>query len=288
MQVLLERICWSTSAITFFTAPITPFVSDFVMTLQSSWRHQNVPLTSTHENELAIAEVVKDVIRMNTTLHQFLANHSDALPDCPTIEEAVNYIVGSVRVAGLNAMVPGEPVTFFNIFAISPSNDAATYENWILQLRNITYFSQWGTLTAKEPFSCNCCKSTDHPEVLCPFKAIPSFPVPPTSDLCSVDGKDAPKGLDTDVKQARLMNVVGLFTPNLPDELHIKIGETVRIIKEYKDGWCYVEFLGRRDAPKGVVPLVCLQERLVRPMQNASNWGRNLHYLTMRTTDNTD
>ncbi|KAF8798300.1 hypothetical protein BYT27DRAFT_7151104, partial [Phlegmacium glaucopus] len=181
MQLLLERICWSTSTITFFTAPITPFVSDFVMTLQSSWRHQNVLLTSTRENELAIAEVVKDVIRTNDTLHQFLTNHYDALPGCPIIEEAINYIVGSVRVVGLNATVPGEPVTLFNIFAISPSNDAATYENWILQLRNITYFSQWGTLTAKEPFSCNCCKSTDHPEVLCPFKAIPSFPATPTS-----------------------------------------------------------------------------------------------------------
>ena len=52
-QVLLDRICWSTPTITFFTAPFTPFVSSFVMTLQ------NIPLASTHENELAIAQVLE-------------------------------------------------------------------------------------------------------------------------------------------------------------------------------------------------------------------------------------
>ncbi|KAF8809008.1 hypothetical protein BYT27DRAFT_7094930 [Phlegmacium glaucopus] len=77
----------------------------------------------------------------------------------------------------------------------------------------------------------------------------------------------------TDVKLPRLMNVVALYTPNLPDELHIKVGDTLRIIEDYKDGWCFVQFLGRKDAPKGVVPLMCLQERkrLVPFKHNASN-----------------
>jgi hypothetical protein len=57
------------------------------------------------------------------------------------------------------------------------------------------------------------------------------------------------------------MNVVSLFTPNLPDELHVKVGDVVRIFEEYKDWWCLAQFVGKKDAPKGVVPLVCLQER---------------------------
>jgi len=75
------------------------------------------------------------------------------------------------------------------------------------------------------------------------------------------------------MKLPRLMNVVALFTPNLPDELHVKIGDTVRIIEEYQDGWCFAQFLGKRDAPKGVVPLTCLQERkrLVPFTHKASN-----------------
>ena len=57
----------------------------------------------------------------------------------------------------------------------------------------------------------------------------------------------------------RLMTVVARYTPNLPDELHVKLGDVVRVITEYKDGWCFAQLLGTIDAPKGVIPLVCLQ-----------------------------
>jgi hypothetical protein len=66
---------------------------------------------------------------------------------------------------------------------------------------------------------------------------------------------------DTDMELPRLMNVVALFTPNRPDELHISIGDAVRIIEEYVDGWCFVQFLDKKATSKGMVPLVCLQER---------------------------
>ena len=55
------------------------------------------------------------------------------------------------------------------------------------------------------------------------------------------------------------MTVVARYTPKLPDELHVKLGDVVRVIAEYKDGWCFAQLLGTIDAPKGVVPLVCLQ-----------------------------
>ena len=58
---------------------------------------------------------------------------------------------------------------------------------------------------------------------------------------------------------SRLMTVVARYTPNLPDELHVNLGDVVRVIAEYKDGWCFAQLLGTIDAPKGVVPLVCLQ-----------------------------
>ena len=66
---------------------------------------------------------------------------------------------------------------------------------------------------------------------------------------------------DEDVGPApsRLMTVVARYAPKLPDELHVKLGDVVRVIAEYKDGWCFAQLLGTIDAPKGVVPLVCLQ-----------------------------
>jgi len=64
---------------------------------------------------------------------------------------------------------------------------------------------------------------------------------------------------DAGVAPSRLMTVVARYAPNLPDELHVKLGDVVRVIAEYKDGWCFAQLLGTLDAPKGVVPLVCLQ-----------------------------
>ncbi|RDB22178.1 hypothetical protein Hypma_010610 [Hypsizygus marmoreus] len=59
----------------------------------------------------------------------------------------------------------------------------------------------------------------------------------------------------------RLMTVAASFTPTLDDELAIKLGDTVRMVDEYRDGWCLVQRVGRIDAPKGAVPRFCLQER---------------------------
>jgi hypothetical protein len=64
---------------------------------------------------------------------------------------------------------------------------------------------------------------------------------------------------DVGLAPSRLMTVVARYSPNLPDELPVKLGDIVRIIAEYKDGWCFAQLLGTIDAPKGVVPLVCLQ-----------------------------
>ncbi|KAF9449591.1 hypothetical protein P691DRAFT_799142 [Macrolepiota fuliginosa MF-IS2] len=59
----------------------------------------------------------------------------------------------------------------------------------------------------------------------------------------------------------RLMTVSNTFVPTLDDELSVRIGDTVRMLEEFKDGWCTVQHLGKFDAPRGVVPRVCLQER---------------------------
>ncbi|EAU88901.2 hypothetical protein CC1G_12842 [Coprinopsis cinerea okayama7 len=59
----------------------------------------------------------------------------------------------------------------------------------------------------------------------------------------------------------RLMTAITRFVPTLDDELLLQVGDTVRVIEEYRDGWCLVQQVGRIDSPRGVVPAVCLQER---------------------------
>ncbi|KAF7337864.1 hypothetical protein MVEN_02009400 [Mycena venus] len=59
----------------------------------------------------------------------------------------------------------------------------------------------------------------------------------------------------------RLMTVINSFIPSLEDELPIQIGDTLRLIEEYQDGWALVQRIGRIDAPKGVVPRSCMTDR---------------------------
>ncbi|CAK5277190.1 unnamed protein product [Mycena citricolor] len=62
----------------------------------------------------------------------------------------------------------------------------------------------------------------------------------------------------------RLMNVVSAFAPTMEDELALRVGETVRVLEEFQDGWGLVQRVGRNasEAPKGVVPMTCLVERV--------------------------
>lgn len=74
----------------------------------------------------------------------------------------------------------------------------------------------------------------------------------------------------------RLVTVVASYSPNpdRDDEMNIKIGDTLRLSEEFKDGWCRVQRLGsagrRRSKSvsskaesmdEGVVPQFCLQDR---------------------------
>ena len=92
------------------------------------------------------------------------------------------------------------------------------------------------------------------------------IPVPPmlaSSTLQSPPLTNSPRresGSDN-LRPPRLMNVIVPYTPTLPDELSVKVGDTIRLIQEYRDGWGFAQYMGKVDAPKGVVPLVCLEER---------------------------
>lgn len=57
------------------------------------------------------------------------------------------------------------------------------------------------------------------------------------------------------------MTVVATYVPSLNDELAIKVGESVRMLEEYEDEWCLVQYVGRTDDKKGVCPRFCLVER---------------------------
>lgn len=86
-------------------------------------------------------------------------------------------------------------------------------------------------------------------------------------------GSSSFKTFAAEARGPRLMTVVAPYVPTLTDELRVSVGDTVRLMLEYKDGWGFVQFVGKGDAPKGVVPMICLQERrrMVPTVHKASN-----------------
>ena len=91
---------------------------------------------------------------------------------------------------------------------------------------------------------------------------IPNPPASTSSTVQSAPLTNSPRrDSGSDNLRPRLVNVIAPYTPTLPDELSIKVGDTIRLIQEYRDGWGFAQYVGKADAPKGVVPLVCLEER---------------------------
>ncbi|KZP01040.1 hypothetical protein CALVIDRAFT_559699 [Calocera viscosa TUFC12733] len=82
--------------------------------------------------------------------------------------------------------------------------------------------------------------------------------IPPSSSRYAV----APPPPSLSPAQGVFKNVLTTYSPQLPDELPLTIGERVRVIEVYEDGWAMVERVGPGPAggmmEKGVVPAECL------------------------------
>ena len=102
-------------------------------------------------------------------------------------------------------------------------------------------------------------ESFDLPPIPCPSPRSASF-----QSVASTSSSTPRTGLATiftPKSLPRLMQVTASFQPSRPDELGLRVGETLRLIKEFEDEWCLVQRVGPPDAEKGVVPRFCLTER---------------------------
>ena len=75
----------------------------------------------------------------------------------------------------------------------------------------------------------------------------------PRASLASLSGRKS--------ALPRLMIVTTSFESTRHDELSLRTGETMRLIREFDDEWCLVQPVGRHTAERGVVPRLCLSER---------------------------
>src|SRR5713226_4358491 len=87
------------------------------------------------------------------------------------------------------------------------------------------------------------------------FKAITDIHATPTPHRACLASLTSSKLLP------RLMAVTTSFDPSRHDELRLRTGDTLRLIREFDDEWCLVQRVGLPNAEKGVVPRFCLSER---------------------------
>lgn len=94
---------------------------------------------------------------------------------------------------------------------------------------------------------------------------LPPSPVlsPRSASFHPIADSMRPVGLATGIAPRllpRTMVVATSFQPTRPDELGLRTGETLRLIREFDDEWCLVQRVGRSNAERGVVPRFCLSE----------------------------
>jgi len=75
----------------------------------------------------------------------------------------------------------------------------------------------------------------------------------------------------------KLVVVISTFATTLPDELEIRMGETLRMLEAFPDEWCTVERIGRGKKQRGAVPMFCLEEKApLVPRKGVANWAARL------------
>lgn len=63
-----------------------------------------------------------------------------------------------------------------------------------------------------------------------------------------------------------IYKVIRPYIKNLDDEISIKLGDKVRILKEHSDGWCFIKIIRgtedskRTNSNQGIIPRLCLQK----------------------------
>ncbi|EJU00707.1 hypothetical protein DACRYDRAFT_108774 [Dacryopinax primogenitus] len=91
-------------------------------------------------------------------------------------------------------------------------------------------------------------------EELSPYQPIPSAVLTPFDQVVIFP--------TTNLPLPRKMVVVSTFTPALSDEMSIQVGQILKLVEEYDDGWCLVErkAVNGQKAEQGAVPRFCLDE----------------------------
>jgi hypothetical protein len=164
-RLVCLQVC-SSPEISCFFIPFEQPLPTYALTLE------NFSFPNSDATNKAIAEIVKDTIRSNPDILQYI-HENIPFPDA----EAALRTIESVRVSSLNlAHSKTMKETVWNVYFESPPNfTLKQYFDWTNLLHTFFYISEdygYGTACQDDQFMCVGCKSFDHPTGLCPFPKI--------------------------------------------------------------------------------------------------------------------
>ena len=91
---------------------------------------------------------------------------------------------------------------------------------------------------------------------------IPIPPLLPDDPFADNNPFDDVPAASADLGQIRIGTVRRPFCPQLQDELRVNLGDSLRILRSFDDGWALAVKIGGSDGEQGFIPMECFHEGL--------------------------
>ncbi|KAK2465178.1 hypothetical protein APHAL10511_002809 [Amanita phalloides] len=177
---LVMEHCWTIDDLTFFAFDFSLPPTSFVMTLT------DLHLEAKVQSNVIVTELVRCWLLKTESVASFIQKHHDNLPSFMSVNEQINFAIGSVDVSHVKLGDEEDSPVVFNVYMHPPTNDATSHSAWQRELRAITYFADCGNGQATPLFHCDVCKGRDHPTTLCRFPSNTLFQACNDSDQANV------------------------------------------------------------------------------------------------------
>lgn len=167
---LTAQCCWTINNFTFFAVDFALPTTSYAMTLMG------LHLPESQESEDFVVTLVRRWLSRSRFITSFIRKHHDNLPRFMSVEEQIISTIISVKVAGRKLGDEDDSPVAFNVYINPPTDDPLRHQQWLKEVRAITYFADCGTGKAISVFQCNICKARDHSDDSCSFPSNENLP----------------------------------------------------------------------------------------------------------------
>ena len=199
-EELISRKFISTPDVSLFLIPFAPDPSMFITTLKGFlFPRESKPTTKNEVKNIFIRTIFDggEDSHITVTTKRMLANFRDNIPQPlnTSVQEAIRFLKATVVVRRFDLVKKedigigesrGHPA--WNVYIAPPTKDHETFRKWVDHIRQVRFITKGnGPGQTRKIFSCNICRSEDHPGGMCPFPTATGWHAPPPPRVSPVD-----------------------------------------------------------------------------------------------------